>query len=151
MITDKEALLWTDGRYFAQAEQELDSTCWKLMRDGNKDVPSITKWLSKNLDKHCLVGCDPELISINEWKEWKETFEQSDKELVPIQTNLIDILWDQSRPNLPNEPIWKHLLQCAGLSINDKLVKVRSKMTEYQVNHLIVHRTDDVACKFTFI
>jgi hypothetical protein len=47
VITDKEALLWTDGRYFAQAEKELDSTSWKLMRDGTKDVLSITNWLSR--------------------------------------------------------------------------------------------------------
>jgi Xaa-Pro aminopeptidase len=47
VITEKEALLWTDGRYFAQAEKELDSTCWKLMRDGTKDVLSITNWLSR--------------------------------------------------------------------------------------------------------
>lgn len=148
LITDKEALLWTDGRYFAQAEKELDPTCWKLMKDGNKDVPSITKWISKNLDKNSLIGCDPELISINEWKEWKETFEQSDKKLIPISTNLIDILWDQSRPKLPDQPIWKHLIQFSGLSIKDKLLKVRSKMNDYQVNHLIVHRTDDVAWLF---
>ena len=49
VITEKEALLWTDGRYFAQAENELDPTCWKLMRDGTKDVPSITKWLARVL------------------------------------------------------------------------------------------------------
>lgn len=47
VITNNEALLWTDGRYFAQAEKELDSTCWKLMRDGNKDVLSITNWISR--------------------------------------------------------------------------------------------------------
>jgi Xaa-Pro aminopeptidase len=47
VITEKEALLWTDGRYFAQAEKELDSTAWKLMKDGTKDVLSITNWLSR--------------------------------------------------------------------------------------------------------
>jgi Xaa-Pro aminopeptidase len=67
--------------------------------------------------------------------------------LIPIQTNLIDILWGEKRPNLPNEQIWKHDLQYSGFSITDKLSKVRLKMNEYQVNHLIVHRTDDVACK----
>ncbi|CAF0952711.1 unnamed protein product [Adineta steineri] len=148
VITDKEALLWTDGRYFLQAENELDSTCWKLMRDGTKDVLSITKWLSRNLEKNSFIGCDPQLISINEWQEWEKTFEQSDKQLVPIHTNLIDILWDKQRPELPNNPIWKHELEFAGASISEKLSKVRSKMSEYQVNHLIVHRTDDVAWLF---
>jgi hypothetical protein len=70
----------------------------------------------KNLEKNSLVVCDPELISINEWKEWKETLEQFDKQLKPVETNLIDILWDQQRPQLPNELIWKYELQFAGLS-----------------------------------
>ena len=52
VITDKEALLWTDGRYFVQADQQLDRNCWKLMKDGMKDVPSISKWLSK-VDLFC--------------------------------------------------------------------------------------------------
>ena len=64
--------------------------------------------------KNSLIGCDPQLISINEWKEWSETLEQSDKKLIPIEQNLIDILWDQSRPILPNQPIWKHHLQFSG-------------------------------------
>ena len=68
----------------------------------------------QNLEKDCFVGCDPQLISINEWKEWKETLEQANKQLIPIHVNLIDILWDQQRPQLPNEPIWKHELQFSG-------------------------------------
>jgi Xaa-Pro aminopeptidase len=61
--------------------------------------------------------------------------------------NLIDILWDQKRPQLPDEPIWIHDIDFCGCSITEKLSNVRSKMNEYQVDHLIVHRTDDVACK----
>jgi hypothetical protein len=61
-----------------------------------------------------LVGIDPELLSINEWKEWKDTLEQADKQLVPIEKNLIDILWDEQRPPLPDQPIWQHDLQFSG-------------------------------------
>ena len=45
VITADRALLWTDGRYFLQAEQELDLEHWTLMKEGNKDVPSMTLWL----------------------------------------------------------------------------------------------------------
>ncbi|CAF3418743.1 unnamed protein product [Rotaria socialis] len=148
VITDDQALLWTDGRYFCQAEHELDSTCWKLMRDGTKDVPSIANWIARNLEKNSFVGCDPQLLSINEWKEWKDTLEQADKQLVPIEINLIDILWNKQRPELPQESIWKHDIQFSGASISEKLLKVRTKMNEYQVNHLILHRTDDIAWLF---
>ncbi|CAF1367203.1 unnamed protein product [Adineta ricciae] len=148
VITQNEALLWTDGRYFVQAEKELDFNSWKLMKEGTKDVLSISNWLSRNLEKNSFIGCDPQLISINEWEEWKKTLEQTDKHLIPIHENLIDILWNKQRPDLPNNSIWKYEIQFAGLTITEKLEKVRSKMNEYQVNHLIVHRTDDVAWLF---
>ena len=45
VVTDRQALLWTDGRYFQQAEEELDRSLWTLMREGTKDVPNINKWL----------------------------------------------------------------------------------------------------------
>ena len=47
VITQNEALLWTDGRYFVQAEKELDLNSWKLMKEGTKDVLSISNWLSR--------------------------------------------------------------------------------------------------------
>jgi hypothetical protein len=47
LVTADRALLWTDGRYFLQAEQELDPQHWTLMKEGNKDVLSINNWLSK--------------------------------------------------------------------------------------------------------
>jgi Xaa-Pro aminopeptidase 2 len=63
------------------------------------------------------IGCDPQLISINEWQEWNKTLKQTDKQLVPIHMNLIDILWGQQRPPLPNNPIWKYELQFAGSTL----------------------------------
>jgi Xaa-Pro aminopeptidase len=47
VITDDKALLWTDARYFVQAEKELDPQCWTLMREGNKDVLPISQWLNR--------------------------------------------------------------------------------------------------------
>lgn len=46
VITENEAALWTDGRYFLQADKQLDSSCWKLMKQGISSTPTITGWLS---------------------------------------------------------------------------------------------------------
>lgn len=54
---------------------------------------------------------------MNEWQEWKKTFEQADKHLVAVHTNLIDVIWDEHRPTLPDNPIWKHELQFAGTTL----------------------------------
>ncbi|CAF1543611.1 unnamed protein product [Didymodactylos carnosus] len=148
VVTLNEALLWTDGRYFLQADQELDKQYWKLMKDGTKDVLSITNWLARNLESNSNVACDPKLVSIGEWKDWTETLSQSDKNLIAIDQNLIDLIWEE-RPKLPQEPIWEYDVKFAGSSTTaEKLSKVREKLKEYQVQHLIVHRTDDVAWLF---
>lgn len=83
----------------------------KYLRSSNEKKNFFRK---KNLVKNSYVGCDPELISISEWKEWTEILEQSDKQLVPVDKNLIDFIWEQQRPNLPDQPIWKHHLQYSG-------------------------------------
>jgi hypothetical protein len=72
-----------------------------------------------------LIGCDPELISISEWKQWQETFEQSEQQLIAVRTNLIDLLWQDERPQLPNNPIWKYPLEFAGERSSSFLVDLR--------------------------
>lgn len=66
MVTDKEALLWTDGRYYQQALKQIDSN-WTLMRDGLPTTPTIGTWLSTNLSPGAGVGVDPNIISCRLW------------------------------------------------------------------------------------
>ena len=63
IVTLDSALLWTDGRYWKQAENQLDASCWKLMKG---DV-SIAKWLSLNVKVNNSVGVDPFLYSVSKY------------------------------------------------------------------------------------
>ncbi|XP_036317359.1 xaa-Pro aminopeptidase ApepP-like [Rhagoletis pomonella] len=67
VVTLNRALMWTDGRYYQQAEKQMN-TNWELMRDGIPETPSVGKWLSNNLPKGSDVGVDPKLISYRQWK-----------------------------------------------------------------------------------
>jgi Xaa-Pro aminopeptidase len=58
VVTQNVALLWTDGRYFLQASEELDPASWTLMRDGLADTPSIDDWLAKHVPSAGVVGVD---------------------------------------------------------------------------------------------
>jgi Xaa-Pro aminopeptidase len=58
VVTKDKAALWTDGRYFLQAEKEL-SHDWTLMRSGNQGVPTTSEWLNEVLPSGCRVGIDP--------------------------------------------------------------------------------------------
>ena len=58
MVTANAALLWTDGRYFAQAERQLPAQ-WTLMRERTVGVPRVSDWLQQTLDSTTdAVGID---------------------------------------------------------------------------------------------
>jgi hypothetical protein len=63
VVTQNEACMWTDGRYFLQASKEMDKN-WTLMKMGLPDVPSKEDWLSKSLSSGSCVGLDAKLISV---------------------------------------------------------------------------------------
>lgn len=68
MITENNALLWTDGRYYLQASKQLDSN-WTLMKDGQSTTLSIDAWLAKNLKPGSKCGVDSNLISTRAWTQ----------------------------------------------------------------------------------
>ena len=66
VITVDKALMWTDGRYHAQAEAEMDHN-WTLIKEGLPDAPSRGEWLCANLDPGTAVGVDPFLMTQTEY------------------------------------------------------------------------------------
>lgn len=102
VITTETALLWTDGRYYQQAEKQLDEN-WVLMKDGLTTTPSIGAWLAKNLAKGSSVGVDPRLLSFRVWKPIETELNSAECQLVPIESNLIDEVW-KGRVNPPRPP-----------------------------------------------
>ena len=70
VITTDEAVLWTDGRYFIQAEREL-SCDWSLVRMGQPGEPSVTDWLIQELPANASVGADANLVANSQWSKWE--------------------------------------------------------------------------------
>jgi len=75
IITDKKACLWTDGRYFVQAEKQLDFSDWTLMRMGEIDTPSQEKFLQDELEKDENVYVDASLMPVKAFFEFVENVE----------------------------------------------------------------------------
>jgi Xaa-Pro aminopeptidase len=63
------AALWTDGRYFLQADMQL-SCDWLLMRMGQSGMPHLIEWLIEVLPENSKVGADPELVPNSVWNTW---------------------------------------------------------------------------------
>ena len=139
--------MWTDGRYHLQAVKEMDRN-WVLMKDGLPDTPSQAEWLITNL-KAGRVGVDPMLMGAKTWAALEEKLEQAGLELVPVETNLVDVAWvaDPSHPQpaRPDNPVFPLELEFTGASWPEKVDRVRAVMKEAGAEVLVVSALDDVA------
>lgn len=143
VVTRNEAALWTDGRYFLQASQELDEN-WTLMKAGVKGTPEINDWLKSVLPAKSYVGCNASMYASGTWMALADSLEESGHFLVPTATDLIDMVWTD-KPNQPESPLMVVEHEVAGLTISDKIDGLREKMEKRNVEWLVVTALDDVA------
>lgn len=73
LITATDALLWTDGRYWLQAEATMYEG-WRLQKEGLAETPSIEAWIASNIGKASKVGVDPSLVTLTAWERWSKSF-----------------------------------------------------------------------------
>ncbi|XP_016989417.1 xaa-Pro aminopeptidase ApepP [Drosophila rhopaloa] len=144
VITTDSALLWTDGRYYQQAEKQLDSN-WVLMKDGLTTTPSIGAWLAKNLPKGSSVGVDPRLLSFRVWKPIETELNSAECQLVPIENNLIDEVWGQDQPPQTSNKIITLKLEHSGVTVAKKWEVVRKQLKDKNVDALVVSALDEIA------
>ncbi|KAH8307741.1 hypothetical protein KR044_011756 [Drosophila immigrans] len=144
VITNDKALLWTDGRYYQQAEKELDAN-WTLMRDGEATTPSIGAWLGKNLAKGSAVGVDPRLFSFRLGKTIEKDLNAAECNLVGIERNLIDDVWGDEQPPRSSNKIITLSLGFAGKTIAQKWEEVRQQMKVQNASALVVSALDEIA------
>ncbi|KAA3461179.1 putative Xaa-Pro aminopeptidase P isoform X1 [Gossypium australe] len=140
LITKNEARLWTDGRYFLQATQQL-SDQWKLMRIG--EDPPVDVWMSDNLQKEAAIGIDPWCVSVDTAQRWERAFAKKNQKLVQTSTNLVDEIW-KNRPPAEINPAVDHPLEFAGRSIAEKLKALREKLFSEKARGIIITALDEV-------
>lgn len=141
LVTQREALLWTDGRYFLQAIQQL-SDQWKLMRMG--EDPSVDLWMAENLPADAAVGVDPWCVSVDTAQKWIHAFSKKQQKLVQTTPNLVDEVW-KNRPPPEINPVMIHPLEYTGRSVEDKLKTLRTRLLQEKAHGLIVTGLDEVA------
>ncbi|XP_073270444.1 aminopeptidase P2 [Primulina huaijiensis] len=145
IVTKDKAALWTDGRYFLQAEQQLTSG-WILMRAGNLGVPTTSEWLNNVLVPGCRIGIDPFLFSSNAADELKEAVSEKNHELVYLyDINLVDEIWKPSRPKPPKKHIRVHDLKYAGLDVSSKLSSLRAELNDAGSSAIVISMLDEIA------
>ncbi len=144
LVVCKEcAGLWTDGRYFLQAADQLKGSGIDLMKMGQEDTPSIEDYILEHLENKETVGFDGRLITIAQADQYQEAFEE--KELtINAEVDLVDRIWT-NRPPLPASQTFLYDEKYAGKSVADKLAEVRKEMEACKADHLIITKIDEVA------
>lgn len=135
--------LWTDGRYFLQAADQLEGSGIDLMKIGQPETPEIEDYIVEHLNEKETVGFDGRLITIAQVDQYQEVFEE--KELVVnADLDLVDRIW-KNRPELPHTQTYLYDVKYAGQSVADKLADVRKEMDEMEADHLILTKIDEIA------
>lgn len=148
LIGTNDAYLWTDPRYFLQAEQQLDPKQFTLMKQQQGMAPPIATWLAKNAAGK-RVGVDPRLLSIGQAKHWQYVLQETGGELVSINDNLIDLIW-HDQPSLTSKPITLWDEQYAGLSASKKIDAIRTALTQQHADAHVITMLDAIAWCFNF-
>ncbi|CAG0885290.1 unnamed protein product [Cyprideis torosa] len=145
VVTRDKAALWTDGRYFLQAEQELDCN-WILMKSGLDDTPSVNDWLLEELKEGQAVWVDATLVAAATATNNIKLFAKHNIDYRAEGVNLVDIIWStDNRTECSNSTIFPLDLRFAGRRWQDKLEDVRKKLDEVKVDALLINALDEVA------
>ena len=143
VITLEDAGLWTDGRYYIQAEKQLESSGIRLFRMVDPGIPFYTEWLAEVLNEGSIVGFDGNVFSINMVKKMEKDL-KAKRSVLKMNQDLIGDLWED-RPEIPKGPIFTHDVKYAGKSRVEKLNEVREEMKNIGANYYILTSLDDIA------
>lgn len=146
VVTDKKAGLWTDSRYFLQAENQLAGTGIDLYRLKIAGTPSIAEFLMSELSEGDVVGIDGSTISISDADALRSQLNAKGIRLVTT-LNLIDGIWTD-RPSLPLTDVWEMPVNDSGLSTPDKIKLINNMLEEKGADVTVISALDDVAWTF---
>lgn len=143
VITKDKAGLWTDGRYFVQAPQELQGSGIDLFKEGMDGTPNYIDWIISEIPENGTVAVNAIATSHANWELLNEKLSAKNKKLVDFP--LLKEIWTERNPNSQKNPVFVHPVERAGKSVNDKLSDIRQKMEESGASVHIISSLDDVA------
>ncbi|HBF4366738.1 TPA: aminopeptidase P family protein [Clostridioides difficile] len=146
IVTKDEAGLWTDGRYFIQAESQLEGSTIKLFKMGQEGCPTTDEYLYKNIPEGGTLGFDGRVISAREGATLAEKLSKKGIK-IEYQYDLIDSIWPD-RPALSDSKAFLLDVKYCGESFSSKLARLREKMSEKGTSTHVITTLDDIAWLF---
>ena len=146
IITKDFAGLWTDSRYFLQAETQLENSGFELVKLKVPHTPEFIDWLKESLDAGASMAFDGEVVST-------VTSNMFSDSLTPVgikinsEVDLYSGLW-ANRPRMPSTMIYEHDVEYAGLTRTEKIEQIRERMRKEEVSYHVITSLDDIAWIF---
>lgn len=140
VVTKDKAGLWTDARYFLQAEKELANTEIKLYRMGLEGVPSLEDFLLEEVHDFGKIGFDGSCFSV---KDYKNLSENMGSRALVYDIDYVSQIWS-NRPDLPKDLVWLFDEAYVGESFSSKLERLRAKMEEEGCDYTFIGAPEDV-------
>ncbi len=144
VITLNDAGLWTDSRYFIQAEEQLEGTGIRLFKDRLPETPSIPQWLGSVLEKGNQVGIDGWVNSHLEAETLRNELKASGLSLITMTEDPFDTIWS-NRPSLPQSPIFILDEKRTGASCTEKIARIQEAIAKNGASAIILSALDEVA------
>ena len=142
IITQTEARLWTDGRYFVQAAKQLEGTGVILMKSGQEGVPTEEEYLAEVMPQNGTLGFDGRVVNSQLGEKLEELLEDKHVKF-SWKEDLVDLIWED-RPALSAEPVWILKENYAGKSAADKIADLREAMKKEKTTVHVLTTLDDI-------
>lgn len=143
VVGREKAALWADGRYFIQAERELEGSTIELMKMGEEGVPTVSEYLAKEIPENGVLGFDGRVINAELGLKLKTVIEAK-KARIKYGKDLVNAFWED-RPELSKNPAFFLEEKYSGKSTEKKLAELRKEMSERGANTFILTSLDDIA------
>lgn len=143
LVSLTEAKLWTDGRYFLQAADQLINTSVDLMKMGEEGVPTLSEYIKDNIKEGETIGFDGRVFSCASGKQI-ESAAQAAGAHIRFDLDLVDRIWTD-RPAISANKVIELDISLTGRSSSDKLADIREKMSLCHCDYHILTSLDDIA------
>ena len=146
VVTQEEAGLWTDSRYFIQAEEQLKGSGFKMHKLRVPDAVLPENWLSKKLQTGSKVGFDPQTLSVSGFRNLNNCLDKAGISMVETP-DLFEKIWE-NRPEMPADMIFELKPTHAGLSRKEKKDLLAAELKKYDADFQVITALDELAWVF---
>lgn len=143
VITAEFAGLWTDSRYWVQAQTDLQESGFNLMRWGDENTPDMIDWVAAHLVAGQTVAFDGQVVALSQAQLWQQMAQQHQLRLLQDQ-DLLATIW-LSRPALPSAPLFVHQAPFCRRTVTNNIAAVQEKMLQLGAQAHLLSSLDDIA------